>query len=181
MTKPSIAKASMRLIIGCSTALFVAAGSGVAFAHGHSHNGGDQNGNGGQSRCINCGKNNGDDRSDNNKKWSSDKKRHHHHPKKTSSRPPLHGPGSSHNPIVYHPPVKTIVGTKKPVLGTANPGSYGTPPIGSEGGRLAAGTVVRDHRHLNPWTGQPCQYTVGDQDSYQGYLHCEHPHHGGRH
>ena len=49
---------------------------------------------------------------------------HHHH------HPPLHGSGSSHHPIVYHPPVKPI---PKPVVGVG--------PV-----KQAGTTVVRDHR-----------------------------------
>jgi len=52
-----------------------------------------------------------------------------------SSSPPLHGPGSSHNPIVYHP--------------VHGPGSSHNPILATE-------PVVRDHRHHDgPHGGGP--------------------------
>jgi hypothetical protein len=180
MRTATIVKASLRLVAGCSIAVLVVAG-GAAFAHGGGgHNGSNNNnGNGGQYRSSNWGQHNGNNHNSmgghHSSNWSDNddhRHHHHHHHKITSTKPPLHGAGSSHNPIVYHPPVKTIVGTKKPVLGTANPGSYGTPPVGSDGGKLAAGTAVRDHRNRDPRNGQLCQYTVGDQLSYRRYLDC---------
>jgi len=56
--------------------------------------------------------------------------RHHNHP----NRPPLHGPRSSYNPVVYHPPVKPI---PKPVAGAG--------PV-----KQAGTTIVRDHRTAPP-------------------------------
>lgn len=54
---------------------------------------------------------------------------------------PVHGPGSSHNPIVYHP--------------VHGPGSSHNPIVVSTS-KYPPGTVVRDHRN-----GKNCQYTVG--------------------
>ena len=71
---------------------------------------------------------------------------------------PVHGPGSSHNPIVY-----------RPVHG---PGSSHNPIVVSTS-KYPPGTVVRDHRN-----GKNCQYTVGDADSVLRYNVCEG--HGGR-
>jgi hypothetical protein len=74
----------------------------------------------------------------------------------------LHGPGSSHNPIVYHP--------------VHGPGSSHNPIVSKSGGNaLPVGTVVRDHRN-----GKSCQYTVGDCRSMQAYRACEGLPSGGR-
>src|SRR6185437_13994913 len=79
-------------------------------------------GSAGHGRCIDCG----------GSKWTSGGSRghggeyhhHHHHPTMTSDGPPLHGPGSSHNPIIVSKP----------------------------GNGMAPGTVVRDHRNgKNCW------------------------------
>jgi hypothetical protein len=89
----------------------------------------------------------------------------------------VHGPGSSHHPIVYHPPK-----LRKPVAvsGPAKTNSSsGFPP----------GTHVRDHRgnrkrmectqvgHSGTKechaVSVVCQYTVGDQASYKRYEDCE--------
>ena len=147
MRSRRIAKTCLRLMTGCSLALLVAAGGG-AFAHG-SHSGGsniansnDHFNNGGHGRCIDCasakwnsgGSGNGEERR---------RHHHHHHPTTVGSRPPLHGLGSSHNPIVYHP--------------VHGPGSSHNPIIASKPGNgLAPGTVVRDHRN-----GKDCWYVVG--------------------
>lgn len=151
MTTTSIAKASLHLIAGFSLALLVAAGNNAAFAHGGGHNGGDHfsNGgdhfgndgdhvsNGGHGRCINCGAGHGvgGENIDSNY-W-----RHHHH-HRTGSGPGglgrVHGPGSSHNPIVYHPPMQPI---PKPIIGVGPAKPTGT-------------TVVRDHRTPQPHGGR---------------------------
>jgi hypothetical protein len=73
---------------------------------------------------------------------------------------PLHGPGSSHNPIVH-----------RPVHG---PGSSHNPIVVSTS-KYPPGTVVRDHRN-----GKNCQYTVGDCRSIQIYNKCEYGYSGGR-
>ncbi len=142
MTTPRTAKAGLQLIAGCSLALLIAAG-GAAFAHGGDHggnhggNGGDHFSNshdhfsdGGHGRCIDCGRrSHGGD-------WDDDHHHHHHHPVMTGN-PPLHGPASSHNPIVYHPPVKPI---SAPIVGVGPAKPTGT-------------TVVRDHRTPQPHGG----------------------------
>jgi hypothetical protein len=83
---------------------------------------------------------------------------HHHHGSdqdETTSKVPVHGPGSSHNPIVYHP--------------VHGPGSSHNPIVSKSGGNaLPNGTVVRDHRN-----GKNCEYTVGDCRSMVAYRRCE--------
>lgn len=145
MSTRRLAETCVRLIAGCSLALLAAAGSG-AFAHGshsgssHVANSNNHFGTSGHGRCIDCGaaKWNGGG------KWDGHKRHHHrhHHPMMAGSRPPLHGPGSSHNPIVYHP--------------VHGPGSSHNPIVAKPGNSLAPGTVVRDHRN-----GKDCSYVVG--------------------
>jgi hypothetical protein len=72
----------------------------------------------------------------------------------TTSKVTVHGPGSSHNPIVYHP--------------VHGPGSSHNPIVNKSGNTLAPGTVVRDHRN-----GKTCEYTVGDANSIRAYNLCE--------
>jgi hypothetical protein len=80
----------------------------------------------------------------------------------TTSKVPVHGPGSSHNPIVYHP--------------VHGPGSSHNPIVSRSGGNAPpVGTVVRDHRN-----GKNCQYTVGDCRSMRAYRACEGLPYGGR-
>lgn len=69
------------------------------------------------------------------------------------AKEPVHGPGSSHNPIVYHP--------------VHGPGSSHNPII-MPPSKYPPGTVVQDHRN-----GRDCQYTVGNYASYQAYHYCE--------
>jgi hypothetical protein len=71
---------------------------------------------------------------------------------------PVHGPGSSHNPIVHHP--------------VHGPGSSHNPIVVSTS-KYPPGTVVRDHRN-----GKNCEYTVGDPASIRAYNICEYG--GGR-
>jgi hypothetical protein len=78
--------------------------------------------------------------------------------KSTESSPPLHGPGSSHNPIVYHP--------------VHGPGSSHNPIVRHCPPR---GTVVHDHRN-----GKDCSYIAGDRQSYTQYRRCEGLRGGGR-
>lgn len=135
------------LVAGCSLALLVAAGAGAAFAHGEGH-----------GRCTDCGSS----KWHGGGSWSHSGKWHHHHhyPIVTGTRPPLHGPGSSHNPIIYHP--------------VHGPGSSHNPIIVSKPGNgLAPGTVVRDHRN-----GKDCWYIVGSGGVITTST-C--PHGGGRH
>jgi hypothetical protein len=77
--------------------------------------------------------------------------------------PPLHGPGSTHNPIVRHP--------------LHGPGTSHNPIVKSGGTTrhcIQRGTVVHDHRD-----GKDCSYTAGNSRSYNRYLQCEGIHHGG--
>ena len=71
---------------------------------------------------------------------------HHHHDDGgggPSGADPVHGAGSSHNPIIYHP--------------VHGPGSSHNPIVVSKPGNgMAPGTVVRDHRN-----GKNCWYVVG--------------------
>jgi hypothetical protein len=73
---------------------------------------------------------------------------------------PLHGTGSSHNPIEYHP---------KHGAGSSHN------PIVVSTSKYPPGTVVRDHRN-----GKNCQYTVGDCRSMLLYNKCEYGYSGGR-
>lgn len=67
--------------------------------------------------------------------------------------PPLHGPGSSHNPIVYHP-VHGLGSSHNPIVNT--------------GSKWPPGTVVHDHRN-----GKNCSYTIGDRNSSIRFHRCE--------
>jgi hypothetical protein len=78
---------------------------------------------------------------------------HRDNNKSNANPPPLHGPGSSHNPIVYHP--------------VHGPGSSHN-PIVNTGSKWLRGTVVHDHRN-----GKNCSYTVGDRNSSIRYHRCE--------
>ena len=114
MTK-TFARRVLRLAAGCSFALLLAAG-GAAFAHGgHNgggHGGGDQHHSSHHDNWNRSG-HNGQHASNHGGDWGGDhgwhhKHHHHHHHKSASNGPgglgPVHGPGSSHNPIVAHPP-----------------------------------------------------------------------------
>jgi hypothetical protein len=83
---------------------------------------------------------------------------HHHHHGDSAYSPPLHGPGSSHNPIVRHP--------------LHGPGTSHNPILKKK--CVARGTVVHDHRN-----GKNCSYVAGDSRSYSAYLRCEGIHSGG--
>jgi|SRR5579872_1057976 len=148
MSRTLIVKTGFHLIAGCSLTLLLAA-SGAAFAHGSSsHNGGDHVTNGGHGPCINCGSGNGDNGSNGGNWTDNGEHHHHHHPPMTANQPPLHGPGSSHNPIIYHP-VHGPGSSHNPIVSTAN-----SPP----------GTV-RDHRTGSSNGGSPynrnCRTIVG--------------------
>lgn len=126
----SIAKTGLHLVAGCSLVLLVGTGAGTAFAHGGGggHGGGthlDHRGNGGHGRCVDCG--DGD--------WEGNGE-HHHHPT-MAGNPPLHGPGSSHDPIVHHP--------------VHGPGSSHNPIV-------TPVTVVRDHRTPPPRPNRYCNH-----------------------
>ncbi len=133
------AKTPLHLAAGCAFALLLALGTGAASAHhggGHSggHNGGDHM-NGGHGDHMNGGHNHKGRQhaSNHGGDWSSHRRRHHHHHhhhhKKSAGFGPVHGPGSSHNPIVTHPPK-----VPKPVVAVGPAKPPGEP-------------IVRDHRN----------------------------------
>lgn len=111
--------------------LFLAPAAG-ALAHGH--NGG-WNGSGGS--------NHGDDF---HQTISGNHHHHHHHGSGPFGTGPVHGPGSSHNPIVYHP--------------KHGPGSSHNPII-------TPVTVVRDHRRPPP---RPNRQAYRDRMCRLGHL-----------
>lgn len=84
--------------------------------------------------------------------------------RESKSSPPLHGPGSSHNPIVYHP--------------VHGPGSSHNPIVKTGGTKtnrcVPRGTVVHDHRN-----GKDCSFVAGNSRSYHLYLQCVGVHSGG--
>jgi hypothetical protein len=161
-----ITQTTRRLIAGCSLALLVAAGGSAAFAHGgggggghsggdhnggdHVSNGGDHVGDGGHGRCIDCG--GGNDVGGRNIDGNYWRHHHHHH---IGGGPgglgPVHGPGSSHNPIVYHPPVKPI----RPPVAVAGPAKLPKPPNQTFCQFQESGGVLRDHRSNSNISG-PC-------------------------
>jgi len=119
MTGTSIIRIALCLLAGCSLALMSTAG-GPVLAHGH-HD--DYSRSNEQHASTGHGWN---DRGDDH----YHRHRHHHH----HNQPPLHGLESSHNPVVYNPPVKPI---PKPVAGAG--------PV-----KQAGTTIVRDHRTPPP-------------------------------
>ena len=157
MTTRPVAKTGLHLIAGCSLALLVGAGCGTAFAHGGGHNGGanqfsngggqfsnggDHAGNFGRGRCLGCGGGlaSGTHYTGHNidgTYW------HHHH---TGSGPgglgTVHGPGSSHNPIIYHPPVRPV---RLPIAGVG-PAKLPKNPNPTFCSLVHAGAKVREHR-----------------------------------
>lgn len=86
----------------------------------------------------------------------------HHQDNGNTNSVPLHGVGSTHNPIVRHPPHE--------------PGTIHDPVVktGSKRNCVARGSVVHDHRN-----GRDCSYVAGDSRSYNTYLRCEGIRHGG--
>lgn len=76
---------------------------------------------------------------------------------------PLHGPGSSHNPIVYHPKHGPGSSHNPIVVGPRRGG--GPCQIRTS---YPCGTVIHDHRN-----GKNCSYIAGSYSSYQQYLKCE--------
>lgn len=125
MTGP-LAKEPLRFATACTFALLLAFGSGAAFAHqdgGHKDSG--NNDKGGQHASSHGGD------------WGGDHGWHHHHHKKSAGLGPVHGPGSSHNPIVNHP-VHGVGSSHNPVI----------VPV----------TVVRDHRTPPPRHHRPNPY-----------------------
>jgi hypothetical protein len=76
---------------------------------------------------------------------------------------PVHGPGSSHNPIVYHP-VHGQGSSHNPIV--VKPGRGGS-RCGTQTS-YPCGTVIHDHRN-----GKNCSYIAGNYSSYRQYLKCE--------
>ena len=127
LTRKRVAKTGLYLIAGCSLALLVSAGCGTALAHG----GGGHSGGGNHfSKGVHAGNFSGglaggmhyNGHNIDGAHWHH---HHHHRGNGPGGLGKVHGPGSSHNPIVYHP--------------VHGPGSSHNPII-------APTTVVRDHR-----------------------------------
>ncbi|HKS87115.1 MAG TPA: hypothetical protein VJR71_16680 [Pseudolabrys sp.] len=126
MNGASGGKTFLRVVAGCSLALLIAFGGGAVFAHGDgSHDEGNRNGNNEQHH--------GNTGTWSDSGWSDSGWHHHHHHHKMAGFGPLHGPGSSHNPIIDHP-------VHHPIHG---PGSSHNPVV-------VPVTVVRDHRTPPP-------------------------------
>lgn len=171
-------KTLRHFIVACSAALFVAAGGAGALAHGgNQHNNNSGGGNSGgkagiskpvRSGCVDCRKKIGGRNVDTN--WWL---KHHHHKTGPGGLGKVHGPGSSHNPIVYHPPKRIYpspivhVGPPKMVPVPCGWGVHRChhPPPSSKGG-LPVGAVVHDHRN-----GRDCSYVVGGR--MRDYYRCE--------
>jgi hypothetical protein len=132
MMAASLAKSSLRVVAGCSLALLLAV-SGPASAHGGHNDHGSHNGH-------------SDHDNRRSKKEAHEHHHHHHHHHKKTGIGPVHGPGSSHNPIVAHPPK-----IPKPVTVVANP-----KPGKSPTQKYPPGTVIHDHRN-----GRNCTTIIG--------------------
>jgi hypothetical protein len=77
---------------------------------------------------------------------------HHHHPGNgPGGLGAVHGPGSSHNPIVYHPPVRPV---RPPVAGVG-PAKLPRPVNLTFCQFQESGGVLRDHRSNSDING-PC-------------------------
>ena len=130
----SLAKTFLCVVAGCSLALLVGM-NGPVLAHGGSHN--DHGGHDGHSDH--------DNRRSKKEAHEHDHHHHHRHHKKTGIGP-VHGPGSSHNPIVAQPPK-----IPKPVTVVTNP-----KPGKSPTRKYPPGTVIHDHRN-----GRNCTSIIG--------------------
>ena len=143
----SFANPVLRVLTGCSCALLLVVSS-AALAHG-GHNSHNSGGNHDNHRLMHNSSNHGGDWGGNHG-WHHNHHHHRHH-KSASTGPgglgPVHGQGSSHHPIVAHPPkVPKPVVTVGPVKPPAEP-------------------VVRDHRSGSWHDGKPhdpkCLTVVG--------------------
>ena len=162
MATRSFAKTGLRLIAGCSLALLVGAGCGTALAHGGGgHSGGGNHfsnvgtqfnkgvdaGNFGHDRCRGCG---GGPASGTHYSGHNIDGAYWHHYHHRNNGPgglgTVHGPGSSHNPIVYHPPVRTV---RAPIAGVG-PAKLPKNPRPTYCQLEAAGADVMDHRGRFP-------------------------------
>jgi len=110
MTTTTLTKASLRLVLGCSVALFFAANMDAASAHGGGHSSG-SNGNHGSDHSDHH-----DHDYDHHDQHHHD---HHHHDHHSV------GPISGGSPPTYHPPVVKI-----PVSGVATTHLPGRPCVG---------------------------------------------------
>jgi hypothetical protein len=89
-------------------------------------------------------------------------------PGPASAAPLLHGPGSTHNPIIRMP-AQLPAGTHRPTDGIVSPiKPVAKPDTGPARSCIPRGSIVSDHRN-----GKECSYVAGDRRSYQRYLQCE--------
>ncbi len=162
MPRRLVAKTRLYLIAGCSLALLIRAGCGTAWAHGgagHSDGRNHLSAVGGLSRkgvadnfghdsCLGCGGGPASGTHYTGHDIDGAYWGHHHH----RSRGPgdlgaVHGPGSSHNPIVYHP-VHGPGSSHNPIIAPAavvrDHRGHSHAPV------IPPGSVVRDHRPLPP-------------------------------
>lgn len=129
--------------VGCSVALFVSGGSVAALAHGGGshHSGGNHDEIGRRASDVFGGRN------VDGGYW----RHHHHHPGNgPGGLGTVHGPGSSHNPIAYHPPFRPVRPPGAGV-GPAKPSKLGQNLTFCE--LQQSGVNVRDHRS----TPGPCR------------------------
>src|ERR1700730_10220319 len=91
----------------------------------------------------------------------------HGHDRDDYDRPPLHGPGSSHNPIIYHP-VHGPGSSHNPII-------YNPPIVRDHRGSGLQGDV-RDHRGMN---GAPGGVTVSGGGTVVPQPPCGHYYHCG--
>jgi hypothetical protein len=124
----------------CAVAVFVTGGSAAATAHG----GGSHHDGGSHGDMARLGSNALGGRSIEGVYWDH----HHHHPGNgPGGLGTVHGPGSSHNPIVYRPPVRPV----RPPVASVGPAKL------PKSGRnrtfcelQRSGVDVRDHRSASP-------------------------------
>lgn len=138
-TKTSRDLAVRHFVVACSVALFVSGSSAAAFAHGGSfHHDGGNHGDMGRRGSNAFGGRNID-----GAYWGH----HHHHPGNgPGGLGAVHGPGSSHNPIVYHPPVRLV----RPPIAGVGPAKLSPTPARRRTfcGLQRSGVDVRDHRNV---------------------------------
>jgi hypothetical protein len=133
-------------VAACSVALLVTGGSMAALAHGGG-GGGAHHERGNHNMAPN-GSNAFGGRNIDGAYWSH----HHHHPGNgPGGLGAVHGPGSSHNPIVYHPPVRPV---RPPVAGVG-PAKLPRPVNLTFCQFQESGGVLRDHRSNSDING-PC-------------------------
>lgn len=144
MTTRSVTTTGLHLFAACSLALLVAAGGGAALARGGGgDHGGGRFGNSGDdfsskvhSRCIDCGGTHLGRRNIDGNYW---RHHHHHHGTGPGGLGKVHGPGSSHNPIIAP---ATVVRDHR---------------LHSHSPVIPPGSVVRDHRRYHPTPHHGCR------------------------